>query len=369
VSDPVVRELTAPERGGVAVLEVRGRDALERVRALCPDASLGPGHLVLARIATQAERLDEALVVVLDPERVELHLHGNPSLVRAVAARLGPPGPTERDLEARAARLCASAPSEAGARILLDQAEGALRRELEALCAAPPLEQDRRLDALLSRTPVVRRTLRPSLVLILGPPNAGKSTLFNALVGARRVLVSAEVGTTRDVVVERARLGAYPVDLADAPGERGEAPAAVGRAVELEREGGRIARALLEAADLVLWLSPAHAPAAPPTGLPAARLAVVTSQADRLAGGPGEGPSLAALRDPAAAADCVEGLLRARLDLPADPWVPGAPALFERESVELARRARAASGGRRRALLASLSGETAPEVEPGGERR
>jgi hypothetical protein len=49
--------------------------------------------------------------------------------------------------------------------------------------------------------------------------------------------------------------------------------------------------------------------------------------------------------------------------------VPGAPALFERESVELARRARAASGGRRRALLASLSGETAPEVEPGGQRR
>jgi tRNA modification GTPase len=371
VSAALVRELTAPGRGGVAVLEVRGPGALERVRNLCPDARLAPGRLVLARLGAEGARLDEALVVVLGSDRVELHLHGSPTLVRAVRAGLGASPASEEGLEARAARLAAAAPSEAGARILLDQAEGALRRELAALRVAGPSEQERRLDALLERAAVVERTLRPALLLLLGPTNAGKSTLFNALSGSQRVLVSAELGTTRDVVVERARLGAWPVDLADAPGERLAAPPATDRGAELEREGGRIAQVLLARADLVLWLSPAHRPEPPPAWMPAERLAVVRSQAD-LAGDPARpapGPSLSALREPAAAAACVEGLLRDRLGLPADPWVPGAPALFEVAQVELARRARQAAPGERADLLAALTAGHGREVDPGGAPR
>ena len=97
------------------------------------------------------------------------------------------------------------------------------------------------------RGEILREGLR---VVIAGPPNAGKSSLMNALARRDVVIVSAEAGTTRDVIEVRLDLGGYPVILVDTAGIR----EAVG---EIEGEGVR--RALQEAreADLVLWLSDA----------------------------------------------------------------------------------------------------------------
>ena len=87
-----------------------------------------------------------------------------------------------------------------------------------------------------------------------------------------------------------------------------------------------IARAMRDAAELVLWLRPADAS----PGTPAPEGAVeVTSRTDL--GPPRSGPALSALRDPEAAVAVLEDVFRARFDLPADAWTPGAPAAFEPE--------------------------------------
>jgi tRNA modification GTPase len=243
LSAPCVRRLSADGRGAIAVVEVRGRGALERVKALASGTALAPGELRLLALRDGDQVLDRALVAVLAEDELELHLHGNPSLVERVLAALG--GETQSDtaqgLERAALELLADAPCEAAARLLLDQAEGALRRELELLLELPDEQARAGLDTLLERARVARFALRPARVLLRGPVNAGKSTLFNALHASERVLVSEQAGTTRDVVRERVQLGEWPVELWDTPGER-EQGAPASRALELERAGLALAR-------------------------------------------------------------------------------------------------------------------------------
>src|SRR5262249_3996703 len=101
-------------------------------------------------------------------------------------------------------------------------------------------------------------------VAIAGPPNAGKSSLLNALVRREAAIVSEEAGTTRDIIEVTLDLGGVPVILSDTAGIR-EAGGKV------EREGIRRAVAHARAADLVLWLTDAAAPPqAPPEDLASA---------------------------------------------------------------------------------------------------
>lgn len=87
-------------------------------------------------------------------------------------------------------------------------------------------------------------------VMLMGPPNAGKSSLLNALARRDVAIVTAEAGTTRDLIEIHVDLDGYPVTLVDTAGLR-EAEGLV------EREGIRRARSRAAAADLVLWLEPA----------------------------------------------------------------------------------------------------------------
>lgn len=87
-------------------------------------------------------------------------------------------------------------------------------------------------------------------VALAGPPNAGKSTLFNALVESEAAITSATAGTTRDVIERAVALGGAPFTFVDMAGLR-EAGAE-----EIETIGIERARGELERADLVLWLGP-----------------------------------------------------------------------------------------------------------------
>ena len=89
-------------------------------------------------------------------------------------------------------------------------------------------------------------------VALVGPVNAGKSSLFNVLGGSERALVSDIPGTTRDVIERSVRLGAVSVRLLDTAGER--------EAEGLEAEGIALGRKLTEEADLLVLVVPAHAP-------------------------------------------------------------------------------------------------------------
>jgi len=77
-----------------------------------------------------------------------------------------------------------------------------------------------RIDALLSRAPFGLAFGEPPQVLVAGPPNAGKSTLANQILGSDRCIVTAEPGTTRDLVGERLSLGGYPFRIVDSAGVR-----------------------------------------------------------------------------------------------------------------------------------------------------
>jgi tRNA modification GTPase len=91
--------------------------------------------------------------------------------------------------------------------------------------------------------------LRDGLVVaIAGPPNAGKSTLFNRLARREAAIVSPFAGTTRDVIEVHLDLDGYPVTVLDTAGIRDSAE-------PVEQEGVRRARARAAAADLVLWVT------------------------------------------------------------------------------------------------------------------
>lgn len=317
-----VLELSPRGAGGVAVIALRGPGALGRLRELLPRARLAPGAVVLARLELAGSSLDEVLACVRGEEDAELHLHGSPALVREILAALGATrvedaAPSEPEL---AARLLRDAPCDRAARILLDQAEGALACELARLA---PLDEEglrRGLAALAERSRVARSAIEPATVVLAGPVNAGKSTLFNLLVGAERAAVSAEAGTTRDALRERAMLGAYAVDLLDTAGARAlDESSAVDR---VEAEAQALARNLERSAALVIALRP---PGAPGDDRPRGRTARLTlaSMAELWPAAERPADAISSVLDPAGARARVEAAFHETLRLPREPWERG----------------------------------------------
>ncbi len=347
-------ELTARGRGAISVLRIEGQDALERVRRLSSGERLVPGAFALVHLrAPGGELLDEALVLVDSPGSLELHLHGSPVVVERVLAVLGArrTGAGVETLEERAEALLAGAASEAAARMLLDQSRGALRAELRELCELSGPELAERLGLFRSRGRVARALVRPPLVVLAGPVNAGKSTLFNALVGRERVLVDAAEGTTRDPVRERTQLGSYAVDLVDTAGERSLPEHEPSSGVE--RAGQGLARELCAGADLVLWLVPGRARAPEVLAAPA-RTRFLASRADE--GGPGipDAPAISALHAPLEACSTVSTVFHEALGLPLRPWRAGEGVPFSEElACELELWLEAGDEARTRAGLAS----------------
>jgi tRNA modification GTPase len=203
--------LTPPAPGALAVVHLIGPDA-PRLAGLTRPHRLRRRRLgedVLARWIPAAESLTGR-------ETVEITCHGGPEPVRAVlesfpARRLewdellarAPIHETRRE----AHRLLPFARTVRAARVLSDQAEGALERAL-----AGPLEP------LLATAPLGRALVEPRTVVLMGRPNAGKSTLLNALVEAERALTSDEPGTTRDPVRAAAAIDGVPLWFVDTAG-------------------------------------------------------------------------------------------------------------------------------------------------------
>lgn len=357
-------ELTAAAPGAIRVLRLRGAGALEAVRRIAPRLGALGDAPVLARLVVAGESLEEALVCRRGAHELELHLTGSEPLVQRVAAALGGWRRAEaaRTLEERAWEELAHAPCEAAARILLDQARGALRRALEELPGLPEPERETRLAELCARGRRAARALRPTEVVLAGPANAGKSTLFNALLGEEQALVSPLPGTTRDALRASARLGPWPIALWDGAGERAlpalaDARGGLGpgesepRAEALEQAGQRLFRALRERAELVLWLEPCTAP---PRALPDRGWVRLRTQADRLGPEQRVPGAISALLDPEGARRRVEQLFRARFELPESAWEPGAAVPFLAEQLALLDGLRGAAEPALAAALARL---------------
>lgn len=317
---PVAAIATAPGAAGIAVVRLSGEGAPALADRLCPGAKVPPSalpagsfRLVRLRDPRDGSAIDEALVLVFraphsytGEDVVEFQTHGGraaPARVLDALLALGaaPAGPGEFTRRAflngrigldraEAVMDLVSAQGDRAARAAAEQLSGALGRRVDAiwedllaLCAdleatldftdeeaeglAAPIRFDERAAVIagalrgLAATARTGRLLREgALVVLSGPPNAGKSTLFNRLLGERRAIVAPEAGTTRDSLEETLLLGGIPVRLVDTAGLR-EAGSAV------EREGVERARGLAARADLVLSLRPAdEAPAAQDAG-------------------------------------------------------------------------------------------------------
>lgn len=131
-----------------------------------------------------------------------------------------------------------------------------------------------RIRSLLATAPEGRRLREGFTVVLCGAPNAGKSSLFNALLGRERAIVSPQPGTTRDTVEETITLAGMPVRLIDTAGLRDEPDA-------IEALGIQRTQMALESADLVLHLNAADAPSpTPETNAPVIEVAAKCDQAN-----------------------------------------------------------------------------------------
>jgi tRNA modification GTPase len=123
-----------------------------------------------------------------------------------------------------------------------DEDDGPVERERVERAAE---ELENRIGALLRHAPEGEMLREGALTVIAGRPNAGKSSLFNALLGVERAIVTEEPGTTRDAIEALLSVDGYPFRLVDTAGLRRGAERIEGMGIE-------VAHAYLERADLAL---------------------------------------------------------------------------------------------------------------------
>lgn len=122
--------------------------------------------------------------------------------------------------------------------------------QLASLCRTSCDEARTELHSMLARYPAARLLVQGATVVVLGPPNSGKSTLFNSLVGRSVTIVSSRAGTTRDWVAESVEMDGVPVRLVDTAGRR-DRPGTDGDGGHQAMESGW---AIAEQADVCLLL-------------------------------------------------------------------------------------------------------------------
>lgn len=257
--------LTPSGRGAVASIALAGDAALSAVGQLFHAAAgLTASQFALNRIyygRWRAADGEEVVVCRRTAEAIEIHCHGGTAAVQAIVDDLVSLGgqaigwrawltrQAADSIERDALVALATARTERTAGILLAQHHGALVRAvqeiIELLAHNKIAAAVAQLRVLKGRSACGLHLTVPYSVVMAGPPNAGKSSLVNALVGYERAIVFAEPGTTRDVVTAETAIRGWPVDLSDTAGLR--------TAIDpLEAAGVRRARTQLQGADLVV---------------------------------------------------------------------------------------------------------------------
>jgi len=356
-NDCLVSLLTPAGRGAVASIFVVGPDADRCASARFNSVSgrslldLPAGRIYLGRWRTGAGTGEE-LVVCNRSDWVEIHCHGGTAAARAVIESLVEDGSREvpwaefawhlasDDFSAEARIALAQARTERTAAILLDQLRGALREEwriIESLVASGrSSEAIQRLEQLRSRSQIGLHLTQPFRVVLCGPPNVGKSSLINALLGYQRSVIFHQPGTTRDVLSSHTALDGWPVELSDTAGLREATD-------PIEAAGVDRARLELQRADLAVIVFDASQPQREMEVQLKSRLPkalAVYNKCDLVRGGTPPSPGLATS---ALTGEGIETLLTAISQaLVPDAPMPGTPLPFTHRQVEMLEQWRAA---------------------------
>ncbi len=298
LSDPIAALATPPGRSALAVVRVSGAGAFAVAAKVIEGFRADrPRTATLAEFHADGDLFDRGLYTVFPAphsytgeDLVELSCHGGQlaparllAALHAAGARPAAPGEFTRravlngklDLvQAEAVGDLIDAVAPAQARAAIRQLEGGLSRRLgelretlvglQALLSYEidfpgeddgPVPPERlaaaledaagRVERLLATAPSADRMRHGALLVLAGRPNAGKSSLFNALLGTDRALVTELPGTTRDAIEGYTDFLGWPVRLADTAGLADSAD-------RLERMGIEVSRRYLSAADLVL---------------------------------------------------------------------------------------------------------------------
>ena len=307
MSEDTIGAIASGVGGAVSVIRISGPDAERLCSPLWRSVSghrvpeLPPRMLTLGAFGNDGECIDPSCLAVRMPgpnsftgeNVVEFHCHGGALCTRSVLAavlkagvRLAEPGEFSKraflngkiDLvQAEAIADMISAGSDAALKIAGNQLRGMLgsqlrqqQNELQELLAEvesrldfpeeqldwiPEEEMRSRLETLLEQVRRLAETracgevLRDGVSLVIaGPPNAGKSTLLNRMLGRERAIVSEIPGTTRDTIEAMVQIHGIPFRLVDTAGIRDDASDAI------ENAGMERTRDSVESAQLVLWL-------------------------------------------------------------------------------------------------------------------
>ena len=304
LSDTIIAPATAVGEGGIAVVRISGPRALEALhkyfRPTSNTCKFTSQHLYHGLLVDQSEQhIDEVMAVYMSSphtytcdEVVEIHCHGSQQVVKSIlnlyfdfGLRLAEAGEfTYRafangrlDLsQAEAVARLIHAKTDSSRKLALSQVEGKLSgcihsftdqlREIQVFLEAwidfpeeDLPEEDlkktqTKISEIIKHIKEITDTYNSGKVLsegasilLVGRPNAGKSSLLNALLGEERAIVTDIPGTTRDLLEEGITLAGVPVRLVDTAGLRESADV-------VEMEGVRRAQQKIEQADLVLLL-------------------------------------------------------------------------------------------------------------------
>lgn len=299
--DTIVALSTPPGVGAIALVRLSGPEAADILRRIAPDTGpVRPRRPTLAEIRDPDDGrvVDRALVTrfvapasYTGEDLVEISCHGGwltPRMVidacRRAGAREAEPGEFTKRAYLRGKLDLVQAEAiadliEARSRALHEAALGQLERGLsrrvaglrerlvglEALLAhhvdfpeeddAPASLEDvmagagelvEELDRMLATAPEGELLREGAMAVFAGRPNVGKSSLYNALVGEERAIVTEEAGTTRDALETTVQLGGFPFRLVDTAGLRASS-------ARIERLGIEVAHRYLDRADVILF--------------------------------------------------------------------------------------------------------------------
>ena len=269
-SQTTFTQVTPSGRAAIATIVVRGPNAIDAVANFFESASKKilaevPVNKILFGKWQAARTVAEDLVICRrETDVVEIHCHGGTAAVESISACLQSRGCVETSWQHQTSNHCAGSAysqdvwklvplttTRATTQIALQHATGEIDRLLDdvrkVISNGDTVSAAELLKPYLGTYKLGRHIIDPFVVVIAGRPNAGKSSLLNAMTGVDRSIVNPQAGTTRDVLQYKTMVAGWGISFWDTAGIRSDAQA-------LEQLGIAKAEQAVVAADLVIWV-------------------------------------------------------------------------------------------------------------------